>query len=264
MNNNGIGVFDSGFGGLTVMRALIDLLPHEDIIYFGDTARLPYGNKSPETVLRYSQEIAAYLLEQKIKVLVIACNTASACALEALQASFPIPVIGVIEPAIDAAVRVTKNQKIAILGTRTTISSGVYQKQLSARLPEVELYPLACPLFVPIVEEGYIDHPLGEMVTKEYLSKLLLHHIDTIVLACTHYPLLETLIRSQIDEEIILVDSAVACAEQVRSLLTTEGLLNSQRSSPSYQFYVSDDPEKFCNLGKIFLNHPIQSAALVS
>ncbi|MGE5196375.1 MAG: glutamate racemase [Anaerolineae bacterium] len=254
-----IGIFDSGFGGLTVMRAIKNALPSENIIYFGDTARLPYGNKSAETILRYSIENASFLIEQNIKTLVIACNTAcSAFAVERLQHMFDIPIIGVIRPAIEQVLQASKSGKIAILGTRATISSGIYQQNIQQRLPRAELSAIACPLFVPLVEEGYIEHPLTEMVVQEYLRQLKRKEIDSVLLACTHYPLLQPIIRKELGSNVELVDPAISCAEAIKKHLIENSLGNPQKELPHYQFYVSDDPEKFRLLGNIFLNYPIE------
>lgn len=256
--SSSIGIFDSGFGGLTVMRAIRSVLPHENIIYFGDTARLPYGSKSAETILRYSVENSTFLLNQGIKILVLACHTACAFALEHLQKNFPIPVVGVIPPAVDQLVQGSKTGHVAILGTRATISSGVYQQQIKQRLPNAEISAISCPLFVPLVEEGYVEHPLTEMVIHEYLRPLQRKETDAILLGCTHYPLLLPIIQKELGENVLLVDPAMSCAENVRALLLENNLLNIQTDTPHYQFYVSDDPEKFRLLGKTFLNYPIE------
>ncbi|HSW86069.1 MAG TPA: glutamate racemase [Rhabdochlamydiaceae bacterium] len=253
-----IGIFDSGFGGLTVMKAIKTVMPTENIIYFGDTARLPYGNKSPDAILRYSIENATFLMEQKIKVLVIACNTACAIALEILQKMFDFPIVGVILPGVEEALQISKTNSIAILGTRATISSGVHQHNFQLRLPNVDLTPIACPLFVPLVEEGYIEHPMTESVAQEYLRPLRRKEVDTVLLACTHYPLLRSIIQKELGQNVSLVDPAMSCAETVRDLLISKNLENHQKEMPHYQFFVSDDPEKFRLLGKTFLNYPLE------
>lgn len=253
-----IGVFDSGFGGLSVMRAIRNTLPHENVIYFGDTARLPYGSKSAETILRYSIENATFLISQGIKVLVVACNTVCAVAFEELQKLFTIPIIGIIFPAVEEVVEITKNGQIAILGTRMTISRCVHQQEIMARLPFAEVTAISCPLLVPLVEEGYSEHPLAEMVVQEYLRPLKWKEIDTLLLGCTHYPLLQTLIQKELGPHVTLVDPAIKCAEKLRDLLLTHQLENQQKELPHYQFFVSDDPEKFRLLGKTFLNYPIE------
>ncbi len=253
-----IGIFDSGFGGLTVMRAIKNALPHENLIYFGDTAHLPYGEKSAEAIIRYTVESSRFLIAQGIKVLVIACHTASTAALDLLQKTFDIPIVGVIAPSVEAVVRTTKQGQIAILGTRATIASGVYQTQIQNRLPDAQIMPIPCPLFVPIVEEGYSEHPLTRLLVQEYLRPLRIKPIDTLLLACTHYPLLTPHIQNILGEEVALVDPAISCAEQIAALLAEQHLENPERDLPHYQFYVSDDPEKFRMLGKTFLNYPIE------
>ncbi len=253
-----IGVFDSGFGGLTVMRALRQALPHENIIYFGDTARVPYGSKSPETIFRYTVENSAFLVDQGIKLLVIACHTACSIALNEIQQLFDIPILGVLLPGIEQVVKHTKGGQIAILGTRATISSGVYQEEITKRLPAAEIISISCPLFVPLVEEGYIEHPVSEMIIQEYLRPLRHKQIDTLLLGCTHYPLMQSLIQKELGESVVLIDPATSCAENVKELLVSQNLDNLQKDTPNYQFYVSDDPEKFRLLGKIFLNYPIE------
>jgi glutamate racemase len=253
-----IGIFDSGFGGLTVMKAIKTVMPNENIIYFGDTARLPYGSKSADAILRYSIENATFLMEQKIKVLVIACHTACTHALEILQNMFDFPIVGVIGPGVEEALKVSTTNSIAILGTRATISSGVYQQHFQARIPGIDLTPISCPLFVPLVEEGYIEHPLTETVTQEYLRPLRRKEVDTVLLACTHYPLIQTIIQKELGANVALVDPAISCAENIRDLLISKNLQNPQKDIPHYQFFVSDDPEKFRLLGKTFLNYPIE------
>lgn len=253
-----IGIFDSGLGGLTVMRAIKKILPDENIIYFGDTARLPYGDKSADTILRYSIENATFLAQQKVKLLVIACNTACAFALETLQKMFDLPVLGVILPGIEQALQVSKTGSIAILATRATISSGVHQHLFQLQCPTIELTPISCPLFVPLVEEGYIEHPLTDAVAAEYLRPLKKKPVDTVLLACTHYPLLQEVLQKELGTGVALVDPAMSCALHVRELLTRQQLENPQKEFPHYQFFVSDDPEKFRLLGKTFLNYPIE------
>lgn len=257
-----IGIFDSGFGGLTVMRALMNELPHENIIYFGDTARLPYGNKSAETIRSYSRENAQFLLSHKIKLLVIACHTACSYALEELAASLSIPVIGVIPPSVDLLVNLPKKQKIAILGTRGTIASGIYNTRIQAVLPSSEIFSVACPFFVPLVEEGYTDHPLTHLAVQEYLRPLVDKDLDALLLGCTHYPLLAKAIQKLLPK-VTLIDPGIACAAKARKVLTETDQLNSQTTSPHLQFFVSDDPEKFRYLGKEFLNQEIPSVHLI-
>lgn len=256
-----IGMFDSGVGGLTVMKQVIAKLPHENIIYFGDTARLPYGEKSRETVVRYTIDSALFLLEQEIKVLVIACHTASSCALDKLQKIFNIPVIGVIEPGAEKAVNVTRNQRIGILGTKATVRSGVFQNEIQKRLPQAQVIATACPLLVPLVEEKFMSHSATKLIIQEYLDPLLEQNIDTLVLGCTHYPLLRPLIEEYVGKEITIVDPAVTCAEKVYDVLAQERV---SHASPQYKWYVSDDPEKFRAIGQTFLGKPIEAVEKVS
>jgi len=253
-----IGIFDSGFGGLTVMNAIRQTLPHENIIYFGDTARIPYGTKSGETILRYSIENSSFLISQGIKVLVVACHTACSFALEELQKMFTIPILGVIQPSIEKVVQTSLQGKIAILGTRATISSGTYQNQLQTLIPHAEISAIACPLFVPLVEEGYLDHSLTELAIQEHLRPLKTKHIDTLLLGCTHYPLLTEYIQKELGPHVNLIDPGLNCAEALKKLLAQQNLLNPDLSLPHYQFFVSDDPEKFRLIGKTFFNYPIE------
>ncbi len=245
------------------MNAIRRVLPHENIVYFGDTARLPYGNKSPETVLRYAVECSNFLLNKEIKLLVIACHTACSLALDELTSTFPLPIIGVIPPAVEELARLQRKEKIAILGTRATIASGVYQDKIREQLPHSRISAIACPLFVPLVEEGYTHHPLAEMAIQEYLRPLREEKIDAALLGCTHYPLMQALIQKELGKEVALIDPALACADKVAELLRVENLLNSQTGQPRYQFYVSDDPAKFRLLGQQFLSYPIEDVRTV-
>lgn len=253
-----IGIFDSGFGGLTVMRAIRELMPHENIIYFGDTARLPYGSKSSETILRYSLENASFLEKQGIKLLVIACNTSCSAALEEVRKASNVPVIGITEQGVEEVNRLLPEGKIAILGTRATITSGIYQNQILSNTASLELFPISCPLFVPLVEEGYVEHPMSALVVQEYLRPLKNRGINGVLLGCTHYPLLQSTIQQELGPDVLLINPASACAEKTRSVLAEKDLLNPSSHLPHYQFFVSDDPEKFRLLGKTFLNYPIE------
>lgn len=252
-----IGMFDSGLGGLTVMKKLIQSLPKEQIVYFGDTARLPYGDKSQEAIIQYSIENALFLLEHKIKALVVACNTASAYAIDKLQQMFNIPVIGVIEPGVEKAVQTTRNQRIAVLGTKGTIRSEIYQKEIIKRMPDAVVIPIACPLFVPLVEEGFATHPAARLIAAEYLQPLLTKNVDTVLLGCTHYPILKELISEILGESVQFVDSASACTEKIISLLHENQWEAPPGRCISHRFYASDDPAKFQMLGKLFLGADI-------
>lgn len=253
-----IGIFDSGFGGLTVMRAIRELMPFENIVYFGDTAHLPYGSKSSEAILRYSLENAAFLRTQGIKVLVIACNTSCSAALQQVRSTSDIPVIGITEQGVDEVTRLFSTGKIAILGTRATITSCVYQHQILSRCNGLELYSISCPLLVPLVEEGYVEHPMSALVVQEYLRPLKNREINAVLLGCTHYPLLQSAIQHELGPDVMLIDPSIACAEKTRIVLAEKNLLNPSTCLPHYQFFVSDDPEKFRLLGKTFLNYPIE------
>lgn len=258
MKHQAIGIFDSGVGGLTVMKQIVHLLPNEDLIYFGDTARLPYGDKSPETIISYSFENAAFLQEHQIKVLVVACHTASAYALADLQAKLQIPVIGVIEPGAKKAVSVTKNRRIAVLGTKGTIKSAVYQRAIERYLTDSFVLPIPCPLLVPLVEENFINHPATRMILKEYLSQIKAVDIDTVLLACTHYPLLKEIIQEEVGDTVTVVDSSSICAENLYSLLEENDFLN-DKIDPSYRYFVSDDPAKFSNLASTFFGRTVEN-----
>lgn len=260
-----IGVFDSGFGGLTVLKALLELVPGTEYAYFGDTARLPYGSKSVETVARYAVEAAHYLESQGARMLVIACNTATALALDRITAATHVPVVGVVEPGADAAASATKNRKIVVVGTEATVSSHAYRKALENR--GLEAREKACPLLVPLVEEGWVEHPVTEQVARIYLSEAFadgFHDADTLVLACTHYPLLKPLLQRVTPEHVRIVDSAESTAREVASRFTqlvpqaADGT-EERRLQPRLKFFATDSTEKFQRLGARFLGHSIDS-----
>jgi glutamate racemase len=255
-----IGVFDSGIGGLTVAHEIMRQLPRERIVYFGDTARVPYGPKSPDTVRRYSREIAGFLRAQDVKAVVIACNTATAHALPALRDAMDIPVLGVVEPGARAAVRASNGGHVGIVGTAGTIQSGAYEKAIHALDPRVRVSARACPLFVPLVEEGWIDHPVTRAVAKEYLDPLLATGIDTLVLGCTHYPLLKSVLCRLAGPDVRLIDSAAETAVELRSILEAEGLIaGAGAEAPvGHRFIASDDPSQFLQLGQRFLGDAIE------
>lgn len=258
MNSQSIGLFDSGIGGLTVMKEITRVLPNESITYFGDTARVPYGNKSPQTVLRYSIECANFLIQKDIKLLVIACNTAcSSEAKKVLSEILSIPVVGVIEPGAKKAVETTLTGKIAVLGTKVTINSGAYQREIQRRLPKAEVLGIPCPLFVPLVEEQFSDHPAARLIVCDYLSPIKASKVDTVLLGCTHYPLLRSLIEEELGENIKIVDSALSCAEEVQQVLEQNQLMSLNVSS-QYDYYVSDDPDRFRSLGECLLDIPLE------
>jgi glutamate racemase len=252
-----IGVFDSGMGGLTVVRELMNQLPHESIIYFGDTARVPYGPKSPDTVLRYSREITSYLKGQGVKALVIACNTATAHALPALREEFDMPIIGVIEPGARAAAAATKTKRVGVIGTAGTIKSGAYEKEILKLLPDAEVTAQACALFVPLVEEGWVDSEPTRAIARNYLAPLVAANVDTLVLGCTHYPLMKTVIGNVVGREVRLIDSAQETARQTAEVLGENGLQNTTPNEARYRFIASDAPDTFLALGQRFLGSSI-------
>jgi glutamate racemase len=245
-----IGVFDSGIGGLTVMQRLAQELPSESIVYFGDTARVPYGSKSAETVRRYAREASAFLLSRDIKMLVIACNTATAHAEDVLRASLPVPVLGVIEPGARAAVQATRTGRIGVVGTAGTIGSGAYDIAVRRKLPDARVYAQPCPLFVPLVEEGWAEHPTARLVAAEYLSPLVDMDVDVLILGCTHYPLMRPLLAEVMGPAVTLVDSAEETAQDVHALLTEKKLLRTSALPPRYTFVASDSPLRFRDVGR--------------
>ena len=255
--NAPIGVFDSGIGGLTVAHAIMQQLPRESIIYFGDTARVPYGPKSPDTVRRYSLEIATFLLNEGVKAIVVACNTATAHALPALEAQLPVPVIGVVRPGARAAVKGTRNGHIGVIGTEGTIRSGAYVRAIREERPDATVTALACPLFVPLVEEGWTDREATWIVARDYLEPLVRDQIDTLVLGCTHYPLLKRVIGETIGREVRLIDSAEETAADTSRMLEEAGLASDAAHGTS-RFIASDDPQQFLKLGQRFLGDTIE------
>lgn len=254
-----IGIFDSGIGGLTVVRAIRKLLPNEDIVYLGDTARVPYGTKSPETVKRFALEDAAFLARQNVKAIVVACNTASSWALSDLEREYDFPVMGVIEPGVKCALSMTKNYRIGVIGTNATIMSRTYTTAIKSLNKNAAVFSKPCPLLVPLVEEGWINHPVTRETLKLYLLPLLKRKIDTLILGCTHYPLLKNVIRKIIGNQIGIVDSAEACANYVRSKLCEKNLLNPIADRHGQLLaYVTDSPEHFTHLADRFLGRPIE------
>ncbi|MBI3592809.1 MAG: glutamate racemase [Nitrospirae bacterium] len=256
-NERPIGIFDSGIGGLTVLKEVSRILPGENIVYLGDTARVPYGIRSPETVTRYSFECTGFLLKQDIKLLVVACNTVSAISLSEIRSRVPIPVIGVIEPGAKAAVEATKTKKVGIIGTETTIKSSAYLKAVKAIDTDIEVFGLACPLFVPLVEEGWTDGVIARMVVERYLSNIRDRGTDTLVLGCTHYPLLKGVIQ-EVMGSVRLIDSAVETAAVVKNVLSEMGLSGHAETSRLKRFFVTDSPEKFISVGERFLQRKIE------
>jgi glutamate racemase len=258
-----LGVFDSGIGGLTVAHALFERLPHESVIYFGDTARVPYGPKSPETVRRYSAEILAYLLQRGVKAVIVACNTSTAHALDTLRERSPVPVLGVIEPGARAAVAATHGGAIGVIGTAGTIASGAYERAIKALRPDACVISRACPLFVPLVEEGWFDHPATELVAREYLRPLEAAGVDVLVLGCTHYPLLKPLLGRVLGASVRLIDSAEETAAAVQSELTARALLADASQPATHSFVVSDDESHFRSVGARFLGERLRQVEVV-
>jgi glutamate racemase len=245
-----IGVFDSGIGGLTVVKALRDLLPNENIFYLGDTARVPYGNKSAETVERYSLELAGMLTRENAKVIVVACNTVSSVSIPKLRANVSVPVIGVIEPGAQAAIATTRNRHIGVIGTRATIRSGAYENALRALNVHVRVTSQACPLLVPLIEEGMLDDKLTDQTITRYLDPMIAAGIDTLVLGCTHYPLLAKAISRALGKNVRLVDSAQNCAVAVRNLLDRQSLRAEASANGRLQVALTDSADNFLNVAR--------------
>ena len=252
-----IGVFDSGVGGLTVVRALMERLPFENIIYFGDTARVPYGVKSVETISHYTREIAEFLLAKDVKLLIIACNTMAAVAAQVVKDLSSVPVLDVIDAGALGAIAHTRSKQVGVIGTPTTINSNAYACAIHQHQTDIRIFSQACPLFVPLVEEGWLDHPVTRLTAQEYLKPVLAQNIDTLVLGCTHYPLLKPLLQEVVGDKIYLVDSAEAMAEEAATLLNKLHLANPQRTPPQYEFHVTDVPLRFQTIGERFLGRTL-------
>ena len=263
VSDSAIGVFDSGIGGLTVLERIVQRLPAENLIYLGDTARYPYGNKSPETVTRYAIEDAGFLVERGVKLIVVACNSASAVALDALGRSLDVPVIGVIEPGARTAVERTRNGKVGVIGTEATIASGTYTRALRRLSPDLEIYTRACPLFVPLAEEGWTDNEVARAAVSLYLASLRASAIDTLVLGCTHYPLLKPAIGAYLGEGVTLVDSAEETAREVEATLRRDGLARRGPGAGAVSFFVTDVPDRFVRVGRRFLDERVESAVRI-
>ena len=264
MSERAIGVFDSGVGGLTVLRELRSQVPGESLVYLGDTARVPYGTKSSPTVLRYAHEAARFLLTKQVKLLVVACNTASAVALDDLAKHNQIPVVGVIEPGARRALEVTSNGRIGVVGTEGTIRSGAYERALRAGRPDVIVHAAACPLFVPLAEEGWAGHEVARLTAREYLTPLLDKGIDTLVLGCTHYPLLKQMLQEVVGPDVQLVDSAQETAKAVAAQLKEHQLLRQTTPVQPPRYFVTDIPDRFERVGGAFLGEKLQGVTTVS
>ncbi|MBN2172402.1 MAG: glutamate racemase [Candidatus Krumholzibacteriota bacterium] len=263
MDERAIGIWDSGLGGLTVVRAMQARLPGERILYFGDTARVPYGTKGAETVRRFARQNSAFLLEKGVKLMVVACNTASAVALDDLAGRLPVPVVGVIAPGARAAAAATASGIVGVIGTPATIQSGAYAGALQAARGGLSVESRACPLFVPLVEEGWLDHPATRLIAGEYLAPLAASGVDTLVLGCTHYPLLAPLLAEIMGEGVRLVDSAAETAREVARRLAADGLLAPEGAAGGLECFVSDLPLRFRQVGELFLGRRIDAIQLV-
>lgn len=254
-----IGIFDSGIGGLTVVRALMDELPEYDMIYFGDTARTPYGNKSANTVIQYALQDTEFLIKQGAKLIVMACNTASSVATEAVKASYDLPVYEVITPAVNCSLAATKKSVIGVIGTRATIGSGIYEKKIREKDPGAKVFSAPCPLLVPLVEEGWTQKPETRMIIKKYLSPLKQKQIDTLILGCTHYPVLKTIIARKIGKRVAIIDSSRAVAREIRLFLARNPFIDQGLSkNGTTEFYVSDVTPQFRKTASAVVHRPIE------
>jgi len=256
-----IGVFDSGIGGLTVMRALMQRMPRESILYFGDTARVPYGVKSVETIAHYATQITEFLLARRVKLLIVACNTMAAVAARAIRDLSPVPVLDVIEAGARVAAANTRNSQVGVIGTLATIASGAYERAIQARGASITVRSQACPLFVPLVEEGWLSNAVTRLTAQEYLAPLLDAGIDTLVLGCTHYPLLKPLLREVVGPAVALVDSAETVAKETAALLEARGLAHDGEAH--HEFFVTDVPQRFQRIGELFLGRPLEPVHVV-
>ncbi|NQU19320.1 glutamate racemase [bacterium] len=262
--NRPIGVFDSGIGGLTVVKELIRLLPNEKIVYFGDTARVPYGIKSKQTIVKFSLENILFLLKQDVKTIVVACNTASSAALPILKRHFKIPIIGVITPGIKEAIYATRNKRIGVIATKATINSHTYERQIKRINSSIKVFNQACPLLVPLVEEGWAHQKATYDIASFYLNPFKKSKIDTLILGCTHYPLLKSVFKQILGSRVRLIDSARQVAFQIKEVLTDEGLLNNKKVGVRHIFYVSDELQQFKKVAKIFLGQDIKNLRKVN
>lgn len=253
-----IGVFDSGVGGLTVVDKMRGILPNESIVYFGDTARVPYGTKSKDTVTKFSVENVEFLMKHNVKLIIVACNTASSLSLDFLKRCFKVPIIGVIEPGAREAVSATRNNRIGVIGTHATVSSGAYEKAIKKMGSKYTVFTQACPLFVPIVEEGWAGRDIAGQVAEIYLKTLKSKNVDTLIMGCTHYPVLKNMLAKVMGKRVVLVDSAREVARGARDILDANGMLNLSRSRAEYKFFVSDEPNRFVKIGERFLKQRIK------
>jgi glutamate racemase len=267
LHNSPIGVFDSGVGGLTVAREIMRQLPNERIVYFGDTARVPYGNKSKETVTKFSRQIVRFLQTQHVKAIVVACNTASAYALDELEQEADIPIIGVVKPGAKAAIEATKNGKVGVIATEATINSGIYNRYIQEHDPKTQVLGKACPLFVPLVEEGLWEDPVTDEIARRYLTELIDVGIDTLILGCTHYPMIRSTVGKIMGEQVTLVNPAYETARELKELLQANGLESEHRpglGTELYRFFVSDAADKFQKFANSILTYGILSAKVIN
>ena len=258
MDNRPIGVFDSGLGGLTVLKEIMKILPNENLVYFGDTARVPYGSRSKEVVMKYTFQAINFLISKDVKAIVIACNTATARSLVEANEKYDIPILGVIEAGAKSAVRATKNNKVGIIGTEGTIRSKAYNKEISKIDENIFIIDKACPLFVPIVEEGWANSDIATLTAKRYLEEIMNEGVDSIVLGCTHYPLLKKTIGEIVGEDVVLVNPAKETSEDLKKILESNNIIKSSQTNTTYEYYVSDIPEKFVAIAEEFLNKKIE------
>lgn len=257
MDNRSIGVFDSGLGGLTAVKQIMNELPKESIIYFGDTGRVPYGSRSKDTIIKYSKNDVNFLLKKNVKVIVVACGTVSSVALSEIKEISPVPVIGVVEAAASAAIDATKSNKIGIIGTSGTIKSGAYERFIKEKNSEIKTYSKACPLFVPLVENGHFDTMVAELVTEEYLANIKESGVDTLILGCTHYPLLKNTIARFMGDGVTLIDAGAEVAKALKGVITDGDICADAAKDAQYSYFVSDNVDGFETLGGIFLEQTI-------
>lgn len=262
-HNLPIGIFDSGIGGLTVARALMARLPSESILYFGDTARVPYGIKSVETITQFAGEITAFLLARRVKLLIVACNTMAAVAAKAIADLATVPVLDVIDAGVRGAIGATRTRHVGVIGTLATVNSAAYETAIHARDPGIAVYSQACPLFVPLVEEGWLDHRVTRLTAEEYLAPLMRRGADTLVLGCTHYPLLKPVLQVVVGDAVQLIDSAETVALQAQVLLQAQGLENRGNEAPRHHFFVTDLPQRFQQIGERFLGRALAPVEVV-
>ncbi len=258
-----IGIFDSGVGGLTVVQEILKKLPKENIVYFGDTARVPYGTKSPKVIEKYAIQDILFLLKHRVKLIIAACHTVSSVVLDRLIENFHLPILGVVEPGVKAALHATKNNRIGVIGTSGTIQSGTYERKLNEKMKGITVISQACPLFVPIAEEGWLDGEVTQRIVEIYLNPLQKQKIDTLILGCTHYPLLKPIIRNVLGDEVIIIDSAEETAKLVAKRIALIGIENNSKESIRHDFYVSDIPYHFQEIGERFLGTKLESLTCI-